>query len=151
MPGLVFQSHLNKELSSESFWTCRQLKRRYLCFFRGQFFPGLEMGRFFSSMNLNKKTVPSVPLKTIKGRIGLSDVKFLPKNIEWEGSFKVQKKTLLNRFKPSSSSVQIVGVITKVHDDFQRSKPLLRGSRLQFSCLCLLLGGAEGWLSSRLV
>ena len=35
----------------------------------------------------------------------MSDVKFLPKNIEWEGSFKVQKKTLLNRFRSSSSSV----------------------------------------------
>ena len=33
----------------------------------------------------------------ISGRIGLSDVMFLPKNTEWEGSFKMQKKILLNR------------------------------------------------------
>ena len=41
---------------------------------KGQFWPGLEMGR-----------------------IGLSDLMFLPKNIEWEGSFQVHQKTLLNK------------------------------------------------------
>ena len=41
---------------------------------KGQFWPGLEMGR-----------------------IGLSDQMFLPKNIEWEGSFQVRRKTLINK------------------------------------------------------
>ena len=40
----------------------------------GQFWPGLEMGR-----------------------IGLSDVFFLPKNYEWEGSFVMTQKTLLDK------------------------------------------------------
>ena len=41
---------------------------------KGQFWPGLEMGR-----------------------IGLSDQMFLPENYEWEGSFQVRQKTLLNK------------------------------------------------------
>ena len=40
----------------------------------GQFWPGLEMGR-----------------------IGLSDVFFLPKNYEWEGSFVMTQKTLIDK------------------------------------------------------
>lgn len=40
----------------------------------GQFWPGLEMGR-----------------------IGLSDVFFLAKNYEWEGSFVMTQKTLLDK------------------------------------------------------
>ena len=39
-----------------------------------QFWPGLEMGR-----------------------TGLSDVFFLPKDIEWDGSFVMTQKTLLNK------------------------------------------------------
>ena len=31
------------------------------------------------------------------GRIGLSDVFFLPKNYEWEGSFVMTQKTLLDK------------------------------------------------------
>ncbi|XP_023331127.1 uncharacterized protein LOC111703419 [Eurytemora carolleeae] len=41
---------------------------------KGQFFPGLEMGR-----------------------IGLSDELFLPKDIEWEGTFQMKQKTLINK------------------------------------------------------
>lgn len=31
------------------------------------------------------------------GRIGLSDVFFLPKNYEWEGSFVMTQKTLIDK------------------------------------------------------
>ena len=48
----------------------------------GQFFPGLEMGR-----------------------IGLSDELFLPKDIEWEGTFQMKQKTLINKKENPCSKV----------------------------------------------
>ena len=43
-------------------------------YFLGQFWPGMEMGR-----------------------TGLSDVFFLPKDTEWDGSFYMTQKTLIDK------------------------------------------------------
>ena len=51
----------------------------------GQFWPGLEMGR-----------------------IGLSDVFFLAKDFEWEGSFQVEEKTLINKADNPCSEVNLL-------------------------------------------
>ena len=51
----------------------------------GQFWPGWEMGR-----------------------IGLSDVFFLAKDFEWEGSFQVEEKTLINKADNPCSEVNLL-------------------------------------------
>ena len=39
------------------------------------------------------------------GRIGLSDELFLPKDIEWEGTFQMKQKTLINKKENPCSKV----------------------------------------------
>ena len=50
------------------------------------------------------------------GRIGLSDQFFLPKNIEWEGSFYMQQKTQISKDDIPCSEVcsKVLGI--KVSD-----------------------------------
>ena len=71
----------NKELS------CFVLSCLDLSCSPGQFWPGWEMGR-----------------------IGLSDVFFLAKDFEWEGSFQVEEKTLINKDDSPCSEVNLFDI-----------------------------------------